>query len=455
MRHSRTDDALNRRCYDCRIFSLFFPLLSFTSSSDGNCLFRAFADQLHGCPHEHPSLRTLAVDFMAQHPDDFAPFMEDDELFEDYLSRMRRDKVWGGQQELVALSRAIACDVCVHTPSSCYRMLSPREEGKKALPPPRLLHISYHDGCHFNSIRDAEDVGGKGPPAPLRSPCGVARPSAAAFSSSGEGGGGAKGPPTPPPEAPSSPRRLGSCEQEEEQGEEEEEEQLEEGGTGVDASEKGDGVPASSSASEAAAGMAGGREPSWPQGAEGSGASSSASGPAPGLAGEDAGQRGSERDAAGVGEGRREAPEEAAGRGHGDPDDPSPSISSAAAADRRDSGEGTSASASSGGLGGAEAAEPDQVAGRGKPRKGVAAAVHVPVGRNRPCPCGSKEKAKNCCKKKGGKGGCGPGSPRSWRGDQAAVNGGTPGHGPDAARGALPTAAHAASPGPSMKVLIV
>ena len=35
----------------------------------------------------------------------FEPYVEDDEPFDDYLFRMRRDAEWGGNQELVAASQ--------------------------------------------------------------------------------------------------------------------------------------------------------------------------------------------------------------------------------------------------------------------------------------------------------------------------------------------------------------
>ncbi len=55
---------------------------------DGNCLFRSIADQLHGDDTQHADLRQQAVAYMRNNPDDFAPFVEDDEPFEAYCKRM-------------------------------------------------------------------------------------------------------------------------------------------------------------------------------------------------------------------------------------------------------------------------------------------------------------------------------------------------------------------------------
>ena len=60
----------------------------FPSPSDGNCLFRAVADQIAGDEGDHISLRERTVAHMRANPDDFSPFVEDDETFDDYLERM-------------------------------------------------------------------------------------------------------------------------------------------------------------------------------------------------------------------------------------------------------------------------------------------------------------------------------------------------------------------------------
>ncbi len=43
---------------------------------DGNCMFRAFADQVCGDQREHDRYRQGACDFMEDNDEDFAPFIE-------------------------------------------------------------------------------------------------------------------------------------------------------------------------------------------------------------------------------------------------------------------------------------------------------------------------------------------------------------------------------------------
>ena len=46
--------------------------------ADGNCLFRAIADQLDGDQNNHDTYRQAIVEYIIKCKDDFAPFVEDD-----------------------------------------------------------------------------------------------------------------------------------------------------------------------------------------------------------------------------------------------------------------------------------------------------------------------------------------------------------------------------------------
>lgn len=87
--------------------------------------------------------------------EDFEPFMEEDEKFDDYIFRMKREKEWGGYHELYAFSRLFQYNVCVHQ----YRapMFLIHCEGSKD-----WAHLSYHGEYHYNSVRALSDEGGEG-----------------------------------------------------------------------------------------------------------------------------------------------------------------------------------------------------------------------------------------------------------------------------------------------------
>lgn len=70
---------------------------------DGNCLFRAVSCALHGNENQHMAIRQATVRFMKQHPDNFAPFVEDDMTFDDV--RVTRRAVL--HTETLSLARAL------------------------------------------------------------------------------------------------------------------------------------------------------------------------------------------------------------------------------------------------------------------------------------------------------------------------------------------------------------
>ncbi|KAK1987124.1 hypothetical protein LZ30DRAFT_703299 [Colletotrichum cereale] len=101
---------------------------------DGHCLFSAVADQLaqKGIPLGGPDaasgggqqeqqqqhqqqpykvVRRAAAEWMAGHPDDFAPFLEED--LEAYARKIRDTAEWGGQLELAALANVYGVEIRV------------------------------------------------------------------------------------------------------------------------------------------------------------------------------------------------------------------------------------------------------------------------------------------------------------------------------------------------------
>lgn len=63
---------------------------------------------------------------------------------------------WGGNMELISLSRALGVNLCVH------QLGEPRWEVTHFPPGRRRLHVSYHDGNHYNSVRMVGDGGAGG-----------------------------------------------------------------------------------------------------------------------------------------------------------------------------------------------------------------------------------------------------------------------------------------------------
>ncbi|KAL0461804.1 UNVERIFIED_CONTAM: OVARIAN TUMOR DOMAIN-containing deubiquitinating enzyme 7 [Sesamum latifolium] len=122
-------------------------------TADGNCFFRALADQLEGNEDEHEKYRNMVVRFIRNNREMFEPFVEDEVPFDEYCRSMGEDGTWAGNMELQAASLVTRSNICIH------RNMSPRWyiqnfDKHEA----RMIHLSYHDGEHYNSVRSKEDT---------------------------------------------------------------------------------------------------------------------------------------------------------------------------------------------------------------------------------------------------------------------------------------------------------
>ncbi|KAJ2766739.1 substrate-specific activator of APC-dependent proteolysis, partial [Coemansia nantahalensis] len=100
---SRLDRALRRSGLYCK-----------DMTGDGNCMFRALADQVDGTPDTHARHRESVCEYMARHADEFSPFMDETCPFDRYVSNMRKSGVFGGNLELVAFARNYVVDIRVY-----------------------------------------------------------------------------------------------------------------------------------------------------------------------------------------------------------------------------------------------------------------------------------------------------------------------------------------------------
>ncbi|XP_048233172.1 OVARIAN TUMOR DOMAIN-containing deubiquitinating enzyme 7 isoform X3 [Ricinus communis] len=114
---------------------------------------RALADQLEGSEEEHGKYRAMVVQYLMKNRDTFEPFIEDDIPFDEYCQSMEKDGTWAGHMELQAASLVTRSNICIH------QYMSPRwyirnfdERGAC------MVHLSYHDEEHYNSVRLKEDT---------------------------------------------------------------------------------------------------------------------------------------------------------------------------------------------------------------------------------------------------------------------------------------------------------
>ncbi len=74
-------------------------------TGDGNCLFRAFADQVDGTENTHMIMREEACKYMVAHQEFFEPFLDEEEdgSFKNYIALMKKNGEWGGHLQIQAL----------------------------------------------------------------------------------------------------------------------------------------------------------------------------------------------------------------------------------------------------------------------------------------------------------------------------------------------------------------
>ncbi|GJJ75495.1 OTU domain-containing protein 3 [Entomortierella parvispora] len=123
---------------------------------DGNCLFRACADQLMGSDKDHGLLRQEVCLYLEENADHFKSFL-DDETVEAHVAHMRKNGTYGGNVELVAIARLKKVDVKVYQPGFIYVIEGIHsKKGGLAVGQRPTLHVAYHSWEHYSSIRNIE-----------------------------------------------------------------------------------------------------------------------------------------------------------------------------------------------------------------------------------------------------------------------------------------------------------
>lgn len=122
---------------------------------DGNCLFRALADQLDGDQNMHWKHRKDAVAYMKEHKDDFIPFIEESVTFEKYLQNLASAGTYGGNDSIVAFARKNNTDIIIHQLNNPTFIVEGSQNEKRR----KVLHLAYHDFEHYSSVRRGADPG--------------------------------------------------------------------------------------------------------------------------------------------------------------------------------------------------------------------------------------------------------------------------------------------------------
>ncbi len=121
-------------------------------AADGWCLFAACGHQLGMEPQK---VRSVISRTMRENSAEYLDFFEGgSDAFFAHVSRIESSSEWGGEAEIVALTRALDCNVTV-VASSGLRMFGEKNAAKK-------VFVSYHrlmyaSGEHYNSVKSLEE----------------------------------------------------------------------------------------------------------------------------------------------------------------------------------------------------------------------------------------------------------------------------------------------------------
>ncbi|XP_068662416.1 OVARIAN TUMOR DOMAIN-containing deubiquitinating enzyme 6-like [Aristolochia californica] len=115
---------------------------------DGNCLFRAVADQVYGDTEAYDLTRQMCIDYMERERDHFSQFIT--EGFTSYCKRKRRDKVYGNNVEIQAFSEMYNRPIHIYSYST--EPINIFHGSYNTDTPP--IRLSYHHGNHYNALDD-------------------------------------------------------------------------------------------------------------------------------------------------------------------------------------------------------------------------------------------------------------------------------------------------------------
>lgn len=109
---------------------------------DGNCLFRACADQFTGSEREHAALRAEVCRYIEDHEEHFKSFL-DNETVQAHVAQMRKNGTYGGNIELVAFARMKRVDIKVYQPGYIFVIegIDVKKEGSSPGQRP-VMHIA-------------------------------------------------------------------------------------------------------------------------------------------------------------------------------------------------------------------------------------------------------------------------------------------------------------------------
>ena len=117
--------------------------------ADGNCQFRAIADQLYDSPDRYKEVRADIVEHLRSNVSLYSGFVHDIQ-YDAYIEDMRRDRTWGDHVTLQAASNVYGLEIQLYTSydEDWERVIVPTDGGNIR----RVIQLSFYPELHYNSV---------------------------------------------------------------------------------------------------------------------------------------------------------------------------------------------------------------------------------------------------------------------------------------------------------------
>lgn len=130
-----------------------YGLAELQIEGDGNCQFRALADQLFRSPDYHKHVRKQVIKQLKHFQKLYEGYVP--MKYKSYLKKMKKSGEWGDHITLQAAADRFGAKICLVTSfrDTCYIEIIPKDKN-----PYRELWLSFWSEVHYNSLYASGDV---------------------------------------------------------------------------------------------------------------------------------------------------------------------------------------------------------------------------------------------------------------------------------------------------------
>ncbi|XP_004502073.1 OVARIAN TUMOR DOMAIN-containing deubiquitinating enzyme 11 isoform X2 [Cicer arietinum] len=130
-----------------------YGLSELQMEGDGNCQFRALADQLFHNPEYHKHVRRQVIKQLKNHKTLYEAYVPME--YKSYIKKMKKSGEWGDHVTLQAAADRFEAKICLVTSfrDTCYIEILPTKKNPK-----RELWLSFWSEVHYNSLYTSGDV---------------------------------------------------------------------------------------------------------------------------------------------------------------------------------------------------------------------------------------------------------------------------------------------------------